>query len=88
MPVCPTTTCVPACVCVQVAGQSWYGGGFDLTPSYLFEEDAREFHTHCKGLCDKHHPDIYPKLKDWCDRCATAHLMTTVWQVRYGPPHD
>ena len=32
----------------QVDGQSWYGGGCDLTPVYLFEEDAIEFHTFWK----------------------------------------
>lgn len=52
----------------QVAGQSWFGGGCDLTPSYLFEEDAAEFHSFWKGVCDKHHPDIYPEQKAWCDK--------------------
>jgi coproporphyrinogen III oxidase len=53
---------------VQVAGQSWFGGGCDLTPSYLFEEDAAEFHGFWKGVCDKYHPDIYPEQKAWCDK--------------------
>lgn len=52
----------------QVAGQSWYGGGCDLTPSYLFEEDAREFHMFWKNVCDKYDPALYSKCKSWCDR--------------------
>src|SRR5690554_5120351 len=46
---------------------SWFGGGQDLTPYYLFEEDARYFHQVCKTACDKHHPEFYPKYKKVCD---------------------
>jgi coproporphyrinogen III oxidase len=45
----------------------WFGGGQDLTPYYLFEEDARHFHQTCKSACDKHHPDFYSKFKKQCD---------------------
>lgn len=45
----------------------WFGGGQDLTPYYLFEEDARHFHQTCKYACDKHHPDFYSKFKKQCD---------------------
>ena len=45
----------------------WFGGGQDLTPYYLFEEDAIHFHTVCKEACDKHHSDFYPKFKKTCD---------------------
>jgi coproporphyrinogen III oxidase len=45
----------------------WFGGGQDLTPYYLFEEDARLFHQTCKSACDKHHPDFYSKFKKQCD---------------------
>jgi coproporphyrinogen III oxidase len=45
----------------------WFGGGQDLTPYYLFEEDAIHFHSVCKGACHKHHPDFYPKFKKTCD---------------------
>lgn len=55
----------------QVAGSSWFGGGCDLTPSYLFEEDAREFHTHWRDVCGRYNMGIYPDLKAWCDRCAS-----------------
>ncbi len=45
----------------------WFGGGQDLTPYYLFEEDARHFHQTCKTACDKHNVDFYPKYKTRCD---------------------
>lgn len=47
--------------------QSWFGGGQDLTPYYLFEEDAKHFHQVCKTACDKHNPEFYPKYKKQCD---------------------
>lgn len=46
---------------------SWFGGGQDLTPYYLFEEDARHFHQTCKTACDKHNPEFYTKYKKQCD---------------------
>jgi coproporphyrinogen III oxidase len=46
---------------------SWFGGGQDLTPYYLFEEDAIHFHQTCKTACDKHNSDFYPKYKKQCD---------------------
>lgn len=45
----------------------WFGGGADLTPSYLYEEDATHFHRTLKRACDAHHSDYYPKFKKWCD---------------------
>lgn len=45
----------------------WFGGGTDLTPSYLFEEDAVHFHKTLKEACDKHDPAYYPRFKKWCD---------------------
>ncbi|KAJ3184544.1 Coproporphyrinogen-III oxidase [Geranomyces variabilis] len=46
---------------------SWFGGGCDLTPSYLFEDDARHFHATIKEACDKHDKTYYPRFKTWCD---------------------
>ena len=46
---------------------SWFGGGQDLTPYYLFEEDAQHFHQTCKTACDKHDPEFYPQYKKRCD---------------------
>jgi coproporphyrinogen III oxidase len=45
----------------------WFGGGQDLTPYYLFEQDAIHFHQVCKTACDKHDPGFYPKYKKQCD---------------------
>ena len=45
----------------------WFGGGTDLTPYYLFEEDARHFHQTYKDACDKFDPAFYPKFKKVCD---------------------
>ena len=47
---------------------AWFGGGQDLTPYYLFEEDATHFHRVCKTVCDKHNPSFYLKYKEACDR--------------------
>jgi coproporphyrinogen III oxidase len=46
---------------------AWFGGGQDLTPYYLFEEDATHFHQICKRACDAHDPAFYPKYKKQCD---------------------
>jgi coproporphyrinogen III oxidase len=45
----------------------WFGGGSDLTPSYLFDEDAVHFHKTVKEACDKHDKSYYPRFKKWCD---------------------
>ena len=46
----------------------WFGGGADLTPMYLFEEDARHFHKTLKDAVDKEDPAFYPAWKKWCDK--------------------
>ncbi|KAI9844518.1 MAG: Coproporphyrinogen-III oxidase [Thelocarpon superellum] len=45
----------------------WFGGGTDLTPSYLFDEDAIHFHRTIKEACDAHDRTYYPRFKKWCD---------------------
>jgi coproporphyrinogen III oxidase len=45
----------------------WFGGGTDLTPYYLFDEDARHFHRTYKETCDRFDPSFYPKFKEVCD---------------------
>lgn len=45
----------------------WFGGGMDLTPYYVFEEDARHFHQTCKDALDSHDAALYPEYKRWCD---------------------
>ncbi|KAA3674186.1 coproporphyrinogen III oxidase [Paragonimus westermani] len=45
----------------------WFGGGADLTPYYLFDEDAKHFHRQLQLACNKHNPSYYNRFKKWCD---------------------
>ncbi|GJP80452.1 hypothetical protein CLOP_g10653 [Closterium sp. NIES-67] len=45
----------------------WFGGGTDITPSYLFEEDMKHFHGVQKEACDKIDSSFYPRFKEACD---------------------
>lgn len=45
----------------------WFGGGFDLTPYYGFEEDAVHWHQTAKAACEPFGDELYPRLKQWCD---------------------
>ena len=45
----------------------WFGGGFDLTPYYGFEDDAIHWHRTAKAACDPFGPDVFPRYKKWCD---------------------
>jgi len=45
----------------------WFGGGADLTPNYLFEEDVTHFHRTHREVCDRYDPSYYPRFKNWCD---------------------
>ena len=47
---------------------AWFGGGADLTPYVLFEDDARHFHAALAAPCDAFDPSYYPRFKAWCDR--------------------
>ena len=46
---------------------SWFGGGSDLTPNYIFEEDARHFHSTLKHAMDPFGAELYPEYKKHCD---------------------
>lgn len=46
----------------------WFGGGSDLTPYYLYEDDAILFHKELKRACDSHSSDYYERFKTWCDK--------------------
>lgn len=48
-------------------GTYWFGGGIDLTPHYVVEEDAVWFHQYLKNVCDHHNEAYYPKFKTWAD---------------------
>jgi len=45
----------------------WFGGGFDLTPFYGFEEDVVHWHQTARDACNPFGEDIYPEFKSWCD---------------------
>lgn len=46
----------------------WFGGGFDLTPFYPFDDDCRHWHHVAKSLCAPFGDEIYTEHKEWCDR--------------------
>ena len=48
-------------------GESWFGGGIDLTPIYVSEEQTLFFHEKMKETCDQFDPTYYPKFKVWAD---------------------
>ncbi|MCQ3829928.1 oxygen-dependent coproporphyrinogen oxidase [Microbulbifer elongatus] len=45
----------------------WFGGGYDLTPYYGFEEDVVHWHQTAKNACEPFGEEIYPRFKKWCD---------------------
>ena len=45
----------------------WFGGGFDLTPYYGFEEDAVHWHKTARQACEPFGKHVYPRFKKWCD---------------------
>jgi coproporphyrinogen III oxidase len=45
----------------------WFGGGFDLTPYYGFEEDSVHWHRTARAACEPSGADYYPRFKKWCD---------------------
>ena len=51
----------------------WFGGGTDLTPYYLFEEDAKHFHQTYKNVCDGFDSAFYPLFKKTCDDYFVNH---------------
>ena len=49
------------------SGLWWFGGGIDLTPHYVVDDLAKEFHLGLKEVCDKHNENYYPEFKKWAD---------------------
>jgi coproporphyrinogen III oxidase len=45
----------------------WFGGGFDLTPFYPFDEDCVHWHSVARHLCEPFGEAVYPRYKKWCD---------------------
>ena len=48
-------------------GTYWFGGGIDLTPHYVSDDDARFFHQSLQSTCDRFDKAYYPKFKSWAD---------------------
>lgn len=51
----------------QDQSDAWFGGGFDLTPYYGFEDDAVHWHEQARAACEVLGPSAYPRYKKWCD---------------------
>lgn len=69
-PYVPTAHANVRCFVAEKAGETpvwWFGGGFDLTPYYGFEEDCRAWHQTAKAACDPFGEELYPEFKRWCD---------------------
>lgn len=45
----------------------WFGGGIDLTPHFIIDEEAEWFHQQLKNVCDKYNVDYYTRFKTWAD---------------------
>ncbi|MBA3581531.1 MAG: oxygen-dependent coproporphyrinogen oxidase [Gammaproteobacteria bacterium] len=45
----------------------WFGGGYDLTPYYIFEEDCVHWHHTAQQACAPFGNNVYPRFKKWCD---------------------
>lgn len=45
----------------------WFGGGYDLTPYYGYDEDCRHWHQTARAACAPFGPQVYPEYKQWCD---------------------
>ena len=69
-PYAPTTHMNVRFFIAEKAGEEpvwWFGGGFDLTPYYGFEEDAVHWHRTAHAACEPFGEEVYPKYKRWCD---------------------
>ena len=53
---------------IHQGGKAWFGGGTDLTPYYVVDEDVTHFHRVLKETCDRHDPAYYPRFKQTCDK--------------------
>jgi len=50
-----------------VTSKRWFGGGADMTPTYSFDEDTRDFHAALQQACDATDSGYHPRFKAWCD---------------------
>ncbi len=70
-PYIPTTHANVRFFIAEKAGEKpvwWFGGGFDLTPFYPFDDDIIHWHQTAKNLCDPFGEKVYEEFKAWCDR--------------------
>jgi len=70
-PLCPTTHCNVRFLVATPGGLPpvwWFGGGFDLTPYYPFDEDVLHWHRTARTACAPFGRGMYEKYKAWCDR--------------------
>jgi coproporphyrinogen III oxidase len=70
-PFVPTTHCNVRFLSAETAAGTavwWFGGGFDLTPFYPFDEDVLHWHRTARAACEPFGADLYPSYKAWCDR--------------------
>jgi coproporphyrinogen III oxidase len=70
-PHAPTTHCnVRFFVARPVDGAEvwWFGGGFDLTPYYPYDEDVLHWHRTAREACQPYGAERYERYKSWCDR--------------------
>jgi Coproporphyrinogen III oxidase len=69
-PYVPTSHANVRFFCAEKPGAAplwWFGGGFDLTPYYGFEEDAIYWHHIARSACEPFGLEVYPRFKRWCD---------------------
>jgi len=69
-PMVPTSHANVRFFIAEKAGEEpvwWFGGGYDLTPYYGFEEDCIEWHKTAQHACAPYGDDVYPRFKKWCD---------------------
>jgi coproporphyrinogen III oxidase len=69
-PYLPTTHANVRFFIAEKAGEPpvwWFGGGFDLTPYYPFEEDVIHWHQTAKAAVEPFGEQYYPAYKKWCD---------------------
>ena len=70
-PHAPTTHCNVRFLIATPPGAPpvwWFGGGFDLTPYYPYDEDVLHWHRAARAACEPFGAGVYGKYKDWCDR--------------------
>lgn len=53
--------------CFTAGDAWWFGGGFDLTPYYGFDDDCVHWHRTARDACAPYGDDVYPRFKRWCD---------------------